>query len=111
MAKQSGRLITHYKAAQRRLGLTHAPFVRHSLRHGGATYDYGMGNLTIEDIMQRGRWAGLKATKRYIQEGQAFLQSLKFPTALKARLARRPTDIEAEFLRDYRRRCRHRSRA
>ena len=48
----------------------------HSLRHGGASCDYPtLGSRQLEDILQRGRWASIKATRHYIQQGPALMAS------------------------------------
>ena len=55
------------------------PFiVIHSFRHGGATHDHLVAEHSLTYILNRGRWSGLKVTKRYIQEGQALLLASKF---------------------------------
>ena len=49
-------------------------FVPHSLRHGGASCDYmAMGAVRLEDILHRGRWATIKSTRHYIQQGPALM--------------------------------------
>ena len=53
------------------------PFVPHSLRHGGATADYiTQGSRFLEDILFRGRWASVKSTRHYIQQGPALLAAV-----------------------------------
>ena len=50
------------------------PYVPHSLRHGGATCDYlYAGGESLEDILFRGRWASMKSTRQYIQQGPALM--------------------------------------
>ena len=47
-------------------------FVPHSLRHGGASVDYiSLGARRIEEILFRGRWASMRSTRHYIQQGPA----------------------------------------
>ena len=53
------------------VGLT-APYVFHSLRHGGATHRYLSGQ-PLEDILRFGRWASTKSARRYVQSGRALL--------------------------------------
>ena len=60
------------------LGLGHIGFVPHSLRHGGATYDYNRG-VSIENIVHRGRWASTESARHYIQSGRAALLALDIP--------------------------------
>jgi hypothetical protein len=64
------------------LGLS-ARYVPHSLRHGGATYLHQLG-VPVEDIMLRGRWASVKVTRRYIQDGESMLLSLSVPPRIAA---------------------------
>lgn len=82
---KKGALLPLFRKAQRWLGYVDPLFVIHSLRHGGATRDYGLG-VSVEDIMVRGRWAGLTVTKRYIQDGQALLLKLEMPAEVAKRL-------------------------
>lgn len=55
-----------------------APYVPHSLRHGGATRDFLCG-VRIEDIMFRGRWKAMESAKRYIQTGRGLLAAQQVP--------------------------------
>ena len=53
------------------------PFVPHSLRHGGATADYiTQGSKFLEDILFPGRWASVKSTRHYVQQGPALLAAV-----------------------------------
>jgi hypothetical protein len=63
------------------LGVGHIPYVPHSLRHGGATYDYLSGH-TVEQIMFRGRWVATESARRYIQTSRALLIMLQIPVQL-----------------------------
>ena len=63
------------------LGLGHIPYVPHSLRHGGATYDYLRGH-TVEQVMFRGRWVAMESARRYIQTSRALLIMLHIPAQL-----------------------------
>jgi len=63
------------------LGVGHIPYVPHSLRHGGATYDYLRGR-TVEQIMFRGRWVAMESARRYIQTSRALLIMLQIPPQL-----------------------------
>lgn len=63
------------------VGLGHIPYVPHSLRHGGATFDYLRGH-TVEQIMFRGRWAAMESARRYIQTSRALLIMLRIPPEL-----------------------------
>jgi integrase len=63
------------------LGVGHIPYVPHSLRHGGATYDYLRG-LPVEQIMFRGRWVAMESARRYIQTSRALLIMLRIPEQL-----------------------------
>ena len=57
------------------LGAASARFTPHSLRHGGATWDYLQG-VPLADILVRGRWTNAKTASRYIQQGRAALVKL-----------------------------------
>lgn len=59
-------------------GLSHIPYVPHSLRHGGATCDYLMGR-SIEQVMFRGRWEATRSARRYIQTARALLIMHRIP--------------------------------
>ena len=63
------------------LGLSATPYVPHSLRHGGATYDYLRG-ASIEQVMYRGRWQSMVSARRYIQTGRALLVAQQVPQRL-----------------------------
>jgi hypothetical protein len=67
----------HLFVQQQSLGLD-IPYVPHSLRHGGATFDF-MNGHSITDIMARGRWAATKSALRYIQEGRQLLMMNSIP--------------------------------
>lgn len=65
-----------------------APYVPHSLRHGGATHDH-LAGVSIEDIMARGRWASVRSARHYVQAGRALLLGNEVPpevVALSAQL-------------------------
>jgi integrase len=64
-------LRKRFKRACRAVGLT-APYVFHSLRHGGATHRYLSGEH-LEDILRHGRWVSSKSARLYIQSGRALL--------------------------------------
>jgi integrase len=82
-------MLSRFRQAQVGIGLKKAPFVIHSLRHGGASYDYIRG-LPITRIILRGRWGGLKVSRQYIQESQALVLELHIP-----RRARRAVKLYA----------------
>ena len=63
------------------LGAASARFTPHSLRHGGATWDFLQG-VPIGDIVVRGRWTQAKTASRYIQQGRAALVKLDLPHQL-----------------------------
>lgn len=73
------RSVLH--SAKDKLGLGGTPYVPHSLRHGGATYDYLRGD-TIEQVMYRGRWQSMVSARRYIQTGRALLVAQQVPPQL-----------------------------
>jgi integrase len=67
-----------FKAVAAELGLS-ALYVPHSLRHGGATRYYHVLGMTIEGVLERGRWASTKSARRYIQAGVAMLLEQEAP--------------------------------
>ena len=62
-------------------GIGSTPYVPHSLRHGGATRDFLLGD-TIEQIMFRGRWKAMDSARVYIQTGRALLAAQAVPDSL-----------------------------
>ena len=74
-----------FKAALTKLGAHAAKFSPHSLRHGGATWDYLQGH-PIADIVVRGRWTQAKTASRYIQQGRAALIKLDLPKQLRRKM-------------------------
>ena len=70
-----------FKATVTDLGLSDL-YIPHSLRHGGATYYRHVLKWTIEDVMERGRWAASKSARRYIQSGRAMLMEMDAPQSL-----------------------------
>jgi integrase len=79
-------LLHLFQGAQVSLGFPTAPFVLHSLRHGGASFDH-MHQQPINDTMMRGRWSGLKITKNYIQEAQARTLLMTIPHDVRKSIA------------------------
>jgi integrase len=77
------------------LGLS-APYVPHSLRHGGATYMYRSG-VPVDDIMHRGRWTSSKSVKRYIQDGEARLLRVSVPSSVASVAASAAADLLSHF--------------
>lgn len=67
----------YFKLACEELGLS-SDYVPHSLRHGGCT-SYHLRGHSVEDCMQRGRWATTKSTRHYIQAGRSLLLTMRSP--------------------------------
>jgi integrase len=63
------------------LGMGDIPYVPHSLRHGGATYDF-LRVRSIEQIMFRGRWVSMESARRYVQTCKALLIRQQVPQHL-----------------------------
>lgn len=76
------RRVLH--ATKESLGLGSTPYVPHSLRHGGATYDF-MRGASINDVMLHGRWQQMKSASRYVQTGRALLAANEVPPQLNQR--------------------------
>ena len=53
-------------------------FTPHSLRHGAATAAF-MSGVSLETIMQLGRWRQSTSTAHYVQTGRALLLKMKIP--------------------------------
>jgi hypothetical protein len=69
-----------FKHACNMLNLSQIGYTPHSLRHGGATFDFQSG-VAIADIKTRGRWRDTKSAERYIQTGVALLSNYFVPPA------------------------------
>lgn len=78
-------LLKEFARAQIELGFPVPIFVLHSLRHGGASFDF-LTNVPIEKIIVHGRWVAIKVTRRYIQKSQARMLSMDIPAAVKRRI-------------------------
>ena len=74
-----------FQASLSKLGVHASKFTPHSLRHGGATWDYLQG-YPIADIVVRGRWTQAKTASRYIQQGRAALIKLDLPKQLRRKM-------------------------
>ena len=72
--------------AQGEMGYASPIFVMHSLRHGGACYDFLSSRCSFEQIKIRGRWSDFGITKRYLQESQARLLSASMQVEVKHRV-------------------------
>jgi integrase len=59
-------------------------YVPHSLRHGGATHYHHILKMTMEDVLERGRWKSMDSARRYIQSGVAVLLDFDIPTAIRS---------------------------
>ena len=70
----SGKLHHHLVS----LGLTGLGLTTHSMRHGGATYDFMQG-VPVADIIEKGRWKSQLSASRYLQCGQSLLLSQHIP--------------------------------
>lgn len=68
-----------FKNACQRLGLSPL-YVPHSLRHGGATRYRHVLQWSVEDVLERGRWASTKSARIYIQSGPAVLLLMNTPS-------------------------------
>jgi len=72
-------------------------YVPHSLRHGGATrYRHVLG-WSVEDVLERGRWASVKSARIYIQAGVAISMSMTIPPSVAAIGRSLASDIVASF--------------
>jgi integrase len=62
------------------LGVT-TQYVPHSLRHGGATYDW-LRTRSIEFVQFRGRWSSMESARLYIQQCRAKQAAVQVPEHL-----------------------------
>jgi hypothetical protein len=69
-----------FRRACNMLNLSHIGYTPHSLRHGGATFDF-QNDVPIPDIKTRGRWRDTKSAERYIQTGVALLSLYFVPVS------------------------------
>ena len=69
---------SHFKDACSAIGLS-GNYVPHSLRHGGATHDSLLQDMSLEDILHHGRWASTKSARHYVQSGRALLLQTSVP--------------------------------
>lgn len=67
-----------FNESLQRLGIHTFGFVLHSLRHGGATFDF-LQNRELQYILHRGRWLQYNSARRYIEAGAALLTRLSLP--------------------------------
>ena len=70
-----------FKSTCYQLHLSHIGYTPHSLRHGGATFDF-QNSISISDIKTRGRWRDTKSAERYIQTGVALLRLYHVPPSV-----------------------------
>jgi integrase len=69
------------KQAWVRLGLQQFGWTPHSLRHGGASWDY-LNGTSMADIIQKGRWREPNSASRYVQSGRAILLGTQLPVPI-----------------------------
>lgn len=84
-----------FKACCRDLRLT-ASYVPHSLRHGGATRMYLMGE-SIDSILHRGRWRATESARRYIQSSKAIAIATTVPHHVQSLAVALVRDVVASF--------------
>lgn len=91
-------LMAVFKTSLEHFHLHNTGYTLHSLRHGGATFDWLNGNR-LEDVMLKGRWSSEKSCKHYLNAGKALLVRTSLPSrsALKIKTfasRRRATAVE-----------------
>lgn len=67
------------------IGCGEMGFVPHSLRHGGATYDF-MAGVDPSTIQLKGRWRSRKSFLRYLQAGRGLVLALDLPARVGEKL-------------------------
>jgi hypothetical protein len=89
LTKRSGQLFPTLSESRLRrllrvglaaLGIPRASYVFHSLRHGGAAFDFHHGYLPFAEIQQRGRWISPKTCRIYLQRGRSRLVDGTLPS-------------------------------
>lgn len=65
-------LSAYFHDALSHLKLTTQGYSLHSLRHGGATFEW-LNNSTLKDVMMKGRLESESSCKRYLNAGRAIL--------------------------------------
>jgi len=96
----ANRLRSLMRSACVRLGVGHAAYVPHSLRHGGATADFLLTG-SIEHVQFRGRWKSMESVRTYVQSARALLAAQTVPAALNAlgrQLSMELVEVMAHFL-------------
>ena len=63
------------------LGIGHASYVPHSLRHGGATADF-LRTGSIVRVQFRGRWKSMESVRTYVHAARALLADQQVPDSL-----------------------------
>ena len=81
----------------RLVGMPDAPYVPHSCRHGGATHDYLLGGLSLESVLERGRWASSKSARTYLQSARVLLLLQQIPPETAGLIRLREGDRGASF--------------
>eukprot|EP00928_Gymnodinium_smaydae_P087350 TRINITY_DN71625_c0_g1_i1.p1 TRINITY_DN71625_c0_g1~~TRINITY_DN71625_c0_g1_i1.p1 ORF type:complete len:1268 (-),score=122.33 TRINITY_DN71625_c0_g1_i1:277-3549(-) len=79
------------KAARKRLGLP--PAVPHQLRHGGASADVALEDLSLLEVQQRGCWTSAASVQRYSKPGRYLRALANLPQSVKDRF-----EIDLKFL-------------
>lgn len=64
------------------LGLTECGYTPHSLRHGGATFDFHVRGMSVDDILLRGRWRAVASARHYVRSLPALLAKVSVPDEL-----------------------------
>lgn len=73
-------------------------YVPHSLRHGGATKMFLEEGMTVETVMERGRWASSRTARRYIQSGRSLLLGTRVPRGVYMAGVYAAQDLKSSFL-------------
>jgi len=96
-----GLTPSRFRAALREglrlLGFPDAPYVIHSLRHGGAVHDYLIDGQSLETVMETGRWVSTKSARTYLQSGRVLLLQQVIPVDVQAMIVVLELDRGAGF--------------
>ena len=84
------RALDVFRSAADRLGLPWLAETLYALRHGGASRDVNLGLRPMQEILKRGRWAGINSIRHYDRHArlQWILRQIGTATVARGRNAR-----------------------
>jgi len=88
--------LTFYRLLET-LRLTQLGLTPHSMRHGGATYDFHFLHRNVEDVLQKGRWRSTTSARHYIQSLPGLLAKVVVPVSYVRCAKRYDADLAKAF--------------